>query len=61
MCEKLGYNMSQDCVKSIAYQTSFTKDCHFTYSCIGITNMAGRAILCVMILGGEKREITVEA
>ena len=41
-----------------AYQSSCNKDSHFT--CLGLTTLEGEPLLCVVIMSGKKRDLTVE-
>ena len=41
-----------------AYQTSATRDSHFT--CLGLTRFDGHPLMCVILLSGKKRKLLVE-
>ena len=41
-----------------AYQSSATKNCHFTV--LGLTTLAGEGLMCVVIIQGKKRDIVCE-
>ena len=41
-----------------AYQSSATKNCHFTV--LGLTTLAGEGLMCVVIIQGKKRDIMCE-
>ena len=71
MFDEVGCNLSQEgdnsnggesylCgVADQAYQSSATKNNHFTV--LGVTSLDGKPVMCVVIIKGKKREILVES
>ena len=69
-CDEVGCNLSMENDSSVggekyltstkgqAYQTTATKDSHFT--CLGFTRFDGEPLLCVVLIKGKKRDLMVE-
>ena len=70
VCDEVGCNLSQEGDNAIggskfvtgkddqAYNQASIRDSHFT--CLGITNLEGETVLCVILFTGKKRNIMVE-
>ena len=70
MMDEVGCNLSQEMDHSVggqkfltsvqgqAYQSSSTKDLHFT--CLGLTRLDGHPLMCIVIVAGKHHDIAVE-